>query len=127
MSKQNHDFSFEGGQFLSRIGAWWFVSYSYHNFIDENHLAWRNVKTAEYRKKIYDKTRQYHEYWLTEVQFMERLDVHGNSGDLSSERIKEMAQEVLDKISPDGGQRAIKAVMEKLQYSLDELRNRHRS
>jgi hypothetical protein len=32
-----HDFNFEGGHYLTRMGATWFVSYSYYCDIDKSH------------------------------------------------------------------------------------------
>ncbi len=126
MSKSNHIFSFAGGEILAQIGAWWFVSYSYYKYVDRNHLNWSYVKTESSRRNKYEKSTEYHTYWLTEVLSMERLDVHGNSGNLTSKQIKEMAKKILDVVSSDGGQSAIQEIIDKLQAQYDYLKNKNR-
>ena len=112
--KDGHIFHFPGGEILAGIAAWWFVSYSYYLYIDKNHLNWRNVKTVESRRKAYNMSKIYHAYWLREVLEMRNLDVHRNKGNLSSERIKVMAQKVLDVISKDNGESEMRVLYDKL-------------
>ena len=44
----NHNFSFEGGEYLRKIGASWFVSYCYYLNIDQSHKNWASVSTYSY-------------------------------------------------------------------------------
>lgn len=96
-----HNFSFEGGEILSRIGAAWFVSYSYYNIIDEAHKDWNfNIteNSLKSRKSKYNNSVCYHKSWLLEILKMDQLDKHPNAVGLCSEQIKKMAKEILDKL-----------------------------
>lgn len=96
-----HDFNFEGGEVLSKIAAWWFVSYAYYNFVDNNHLAWQasvTLNSLNSRRSKYNTSLRYHKDWLNEVLKMEQLDKHKNSAGLTSSQIKDMAKKVLQKI-----------------------------
>ena len=52
---------------------------------------------------------------------MERLDVHGNSAGLPSEKIKSMASKVLSVISKDNGKSEIEAILNELIEKRDGL------
>ena len=118
---KNHIFSFAGGEELAKMGAWWFVSYSYYLYIDRTHLAWSSVSTENTRRSVYKRTRKYHAYWLCEVQDMERLDVHGNTAGISSGEIKSMATKVLAVISKDNGKSEIEAILNELIEKRDRI------
>ena len=49
----NHNFSFAGGDILSKMGATWFVSYAYYDRVDKNHRNWDRVSTAASRTSRY--------------------------------------------------------------------------
>lgn len=119
--KNNHIFSFPGGELLTNIAAWWFVSYSYYLYIDRSHFNWMKVGTAERRKAVYNKSKKYHVYWLTEVLDMENLDVQGNKGNLNSREIKSMASELLSLLSKDGGKSEIQALIDELMAERERL------
>ena len=118
----NHIFSFAGGEMLARMGAWWFVSYSYYLYVDKTHLNWRSVKSEAARRSVYNRTKEYHVYWLTEVLDMERLDIHGNAGKLSSFEIKEMAEKLLQVLSKDNGVSEMAAMLEKLKRDYERMK-----
>ena len=100
--KNSHDFNFEGGEILTKIGAAWFVSYAYYNYIDDKHLSWKNPKFSELSKQSrtsnYNKSKHYHIAWLHEVMKMKQLDKHGNYCGLKSTQIQIMAAEILLKM-----------------------------
>ena len=121
--KGNHIFSFPGGDILAKMGAWWFVSYSYYIYVDRTHRNWYNVSTEATRRSVYNRSKEYHTYWLTEVLEMERLEVHGNGGNLSADEIKRMAKEILSVVSGDGGISAIEDMLNKLKAQYDVLKN----
>ncbi len=100
MSKYNnkHDFKFEGGEYLTQIGASWFVSYSYYSNIDKNHLAWKKVKTSSDRINTYNLTTKYHDFWLNKVLEMNNKRLSTNKIELSGNQVKQMAKEILSKI-----------------------------
>ncbi|MBN3489884.1 hypothetical protein JV173_00005 [Acholeplasma equirhinis] len=98
---KRHDFNFEGGEILSKIAAWWLVSYKYYLEIDAEHFNWSKNLTdnsINSRKSNYERSTQYHEKWLKEVLKMNQLDKHKNSGNLSGNEIKSMARELIKKL-----------------------------
>jgi len=66
-----HSFNFMGGDDLTTMGASWFVSYAYYEYIDKTHLNWKNVGTWKNRLSVYQRTRALHKYWMQEVTKME--------------------------------------------------------
>ena len=103
---KEHDFNFEGGEFLTKIGAAWFVSFAYYEYIDKKHVNWKNRKFSELsvqsRTSTYNKSKKYHIGWLNEVLNMQQLDKHQNYCGLHSNQIKAMAAEILLKSSQHG-------------------------
>jgi hypothetical protein len=99
---KSHDFNFDGGEILTKIGAAWFVSYAYYNHIDNKHLSWRNPKFSELsvnsRTSNYNNSKKYHIGWLHEVTKMRQLDKHKNKCGLQSTQIQIMAAEILIKM-----------------------------
>lgn len=94
-----HSFNFEGGEELSKIGATWFVSYAYWDYIDKSHTNWTKVKTYPSRISTYSKTKQYHIFWLQQVLTMNPNKLISNKIKLYPETTKEMAREILDKLT----------------------------
>ena len=90
-----HVFSFNGGGLLASMGASWFVSYCYYEYIDKTHQNWNIVKTAANRKSVYLRTRQYHKNWLNEILKMNDGRLNGNSLNLKAPQIKQMASGLL--------------------------------
>lgn len=88
-------FNFPGGEILTKMGASWFVSYSYYEKIDRKHLNWSKVKTTGSRLSHYNKGRAYHEEWLLEVLSMNEDALSTNTIGLDGEEIKSMARELL--------------------------------
>lgn len=124
MKNSNHIFSFAGGDMLAKMGAWWFVSYSYYLHKDRTHRNWSFVKTEATRRSVFNRTKEYHVYWLAEVLHMERLDVQGNAGNLSGNEIKRMAEELLDILSKDKGITEMQAVLDKLQADYEKAKQK---
>jgi hypothetical protein len=120
--KSNHTFSFVGGDMLAKMGAWWFVSYSYYIYVDRTHFNWKRTQTEATRRSVYNRTKEYHVYWLSEVLFMERLDVHGNAGNLKSAEIKSMAQKILSVVSKDNGVSEMQAILDKLKADYERIK-----
>ena len=90
-----HVFLFNGGGLLTSMGASWFVSYCYYEYIDKTHQNWNIVKTAANRKSVYLRTRQYHKNWLNEILKMNDGRLNGNSLNLKAPQIKQMASDLL--------------------------------
>lgn len=93
-----HVFSFSGGDKLTTMGASWFVSYCYYRIISPNHLNWNKVGTAPNRASVFDRTTDFHKYWLGEVLKMKDDNLNKNSLGLKAHEIKQMAGEVLKKM-----------------------------
>lgn len=85
-----HDFNFEGGHLLSKIGASWFVSYSYYLTIDKSHINWSLVKTASLRKSKYNQSKEFHKIWLEQISMMSDTNLAKNTIKLSPLQIKEI-------------------------------------
>ncbi|MBR1640236.1 MAG: hypothetical protein IJ688_12695 [Treponema sp.] len=89
---KKHGFNFNGGDLFSKMGATWFISYSYYEKIDNTHLNWRCVSTWEKRKSTYNRTREYHEYWIKEVLNMDNIKLQTNKLGIVPKNTKKMAE-----------------------------------
>jgi hypothetical protein len=92
-----HDFNFKGGNFLSRMGATWFVSYSYYCNINKSHKNWKNVSTCPSRISVFNKTGNYHKFWLEQIICMNDRRLNTNTIGLDTTKTKEMAKILLQK------------------------------
>lgn len=92
----NHNFSFAGGDILSKMGAAWFVSYAYYEKIDRTHKSWNLVSTASSRASKYKSGVSYHKEWLQEVLVMKDENLNKNTIGLDARRVKAMASEILN-------------------------------
>ena len=90
-----HPFHFDGGGYLTTIGACWFVSFAYYEHIDKTHTAWRNVTTCSARKSTYNNKRAYHRYWLEQILKMNDINLKKNSLHLTAAEVKTMAEQLL--------------------------------
>ena len=92
---KTHDFSFDGGDILSKMGASWFVSYSYYKYIDNNHTNWSRVSTSQSRISKFNTSKSYHKYWLNQVITMNPANLSKNTIGISAIQTKSMARELL--------------------------------
>ena len=90
-----HNFTFEGGEILTGMGASWFVSYAYYEKIDRNHKNWARVSTTQPRLSKYNKGKPYHKIWLKEVISMNPANLNKNTIGLDAAQTKAMARELL--------------------------------
>lgn len=93
-----HCFSFDGGDLLCSMGASWFVSYCYYDKIDRSHTNWKRVSTYRNRIATYNRTVEYHAYWLRRIADMSIDNLNKNSIGLNGYKVKEMAKELLEVI-----------------------------
>ena len=93
-----HPFNFDGGEELSHMGATWFVSFAYYTYVDRTHSTWERVKTSASRRSIFNRTREYHEYWLNQVLAMENSRLNTNSLGINGVETKRMAREILKRL-----------------------------
>lgn len=49
---KGHFFNFIGGDILSKMGASWFVSYSYYLHVDKKHENWNKCETVAMRQSF---------------------------------------------------------------------------
>ena len=91
----SHNFSFEGGEILTGMGASWFVSYAYYQKIDRTHKNWDRVTTTQPRISKFNKGAEYHKAWLQEVIYMNPANLNKNTIGLTAEETKRMARELL--------------------------------
>ncbi|WP_443738705.1 hypothetical protein [Treponema sp.] len=100
-----HSSRFEGGEDLTTMGASWFVSYCYYEFIDPAHNNWLKVKTWRNRVSVYESTKvcktnsgePLHKFYLKQIVYMDDNNLNKNSLDLSAKEIKAMVQKLLEK------------------------------
>lgn len=90
-----HSFNFNGGDVLSKMGATWFVSYTYFHYIDKNHRNWEKISTAEYRKGIWGSSQNYHKEWLEQIVYMSDKRLNKNQIGVDSKTTKSMARQLL--------------------------------
>ena len=88
---------FGGEEQLKKIGATWFVSYAYYEYIDKSHMNWDRISTVSFRISVYNCSRCYHKGWLQQVLNMDYGRIGTNSLGVSPSETKRMAQELLDK------------------------------
>jgi len=91
----NHIFNFNGGEYLRKIAASWFVSYLFYELEDRTHENWKNVSTYKYRISVFERTREYHTYWLEQIINMNDRNLNRNTINLKSIEIKKMAKILL--------------------------------
>ena len=91
-----HNFTFEGGEILTGMGASWFVSYAYYEKIDRTHLNWAKVATTQPRISKYNKGKKFHKSWLKEVISMNPANLNKNTIGLDASQTKSMAKELLN-------------------------------
>lgn len=94
--KEPHSFSFEGGEILTKMGATWFVSYSYYVYIDKTHLNWKKVKTFSSRASIFESSKKFHKFWLERVLEMDDERLKTNTIEVKPLMTKQMAKALLN-------------------------------
>ncbi len=92
-----HSFNLDGGGLFSKMGATWFVSYSYYQIIDKKHENWSLISTCGSRASVYDRTKKYHKFWLKQVLRMND-GLSTNEIGVPPAETKRMAKEILVKV-----------------------------
>lgn len=86
------------GRGLETMGASWFVSYAYYDYVDPTHMAWSKTDTVKTRRNVYDNAVDRRIDWLKEVLKKDVDRLSRNTFGLSGYEIKRMAREVLNRI-----------------------------
>lgn len=94
-STNDHPFSFEGGNKLSKFGATWFVCYLYNKYIDNTFEIYKKVDTYKFRMALCDACGKYYKIWLNEIIKMNDKKLNKNSLKINSTQTKQMAQKLL--------------------------------
>jgi hypothetical protein len=90
-----HNFNFEGGDLLHTMGASWFVSYHYNLHIDRGHINWQKVSTYRNRMSVYNGSKRYHRFFLSQIVGMNEGNLSKNTLGLSGLEVKQMAKRLL--------------------------------
>ena len=93
-----HGFNFVGGEELSKMGATQFVSYSFYVYIDTSHINWENISTRDTRINVFNRTKNYHNFWLQQVLDMDDERLNTNKIGLNAKDTKKMARNLLDQL-----------------------------
>lgn len=92
-----HIFSFKYGDKLTTMGAAWFVSRSYYEYIHRNHKNWMNVSTHKNRNSVFKNLNlETHLFLLKQVEFMDVINLNKNTIGLKGDEVKDMALEIID-------------------------------
>jgi hypothetical protein len=90
-----HAFHFEGGDELAKMGASWFVSYSYYSLKNDTHMNWKEAPTYSSRISVFNRTGNFHQFWLEQVLGMNDDRLETNTIGLTGHQVKQMARELL--------------------------------
>ena len=90
-----HVFNIDGGNFLTTMGASWFISYSFYCYKDKSHMNWQKIPTYKSRISTFNRTERYHKFWYGKILEMDDRNLNKNEIDLYAIEIKTMAKELL--------------------------------
>ena len=94
-SNSRHDFGFDGGELLHTMGSAWFVSYAYHDHVDPSHVNWQKISTATGRACSYNRSKEYHRFFLEKIMAMDYLN--RNKIGLTPQQVIVLAKELLSR------------------------------
>lgn len=94
---KKHAFNLDGGYTLSKMGASWFVSYSYYLLVDNSHKNWSNCETIKMRQSFFRNSTRYHDAWLNNVLKMNPRRLDSNLLHLNGNDVIKMAQAIISK------------------------------
>ncbi len=92
-----HSFNFDGGLTLSKMGASWFISYTYYLTIDKYHKNWALCETVDMRKSFFYSSQKYHSFWLTKILQMNPKKLNSNLLILKGEKVINMTKKIIAK------------------------------
>ncbi|MCL1993513.1 MAG: hypothetical protein FWG66_11270 [Spirochaetes bacterium] len=92
-------FNFDGGEYVTTMGAAWFVSYSYYSHADKLHRNWERVTTHQGMRSVFNRTKKYHQDWLRRILEMNERNLSKNTIGLEPAKVKNMAKELLEKLN----------------------------
>ena len=89
-----NSYTFPGGDYLTTMGASWFISYSYYLKIDPTELRWQKVKTFPSRISVFKRSTAFHKSFVDEILKMNDARVSKNKISLSASEVKNMAKKL---------------------------------
>ncbi len=93
-------FKFKHGDILTTMGAAWFVSRAYYEYINKSHINWKRVSTFKNRNSVFmNRAKDYHLYFLEKVEHMNIKNLNKNTIHLEGEEIKKMAIEIRNRVT----------------------------
>lgn len=98
-SGNKHAYRFEGGDLLTKMGASWFVSYTYYMRKDRKHKNWAKIhakRNLKNRISHFMPSTLYHRFWLCKIHNMDDAHLNTNKIGLTAPQVKQMAHELLD-------------------------------
>jgi len=93
---KKHNFNFDGGEYLRKMGATWFVSYSFYNQHDKIHMNWEKTKSHKSCISVFNITNKYHKFWLRQISNMDDNKLNTNKLGLKATQIKLMTSVLLN-------------------------------
>jgi len=90
-----HTFKFDGGDDLTTMGASWFISYANYFYKDKSHMNWKNVSTYQLRINVFNRTKNYHQYWFRQILEMKDCNLNKNTIGLDAIKIKEIIKKLM--------------------------------
>ncbi|MET0016469.1 hypothetical protein [Oscillibacter sp.] len=94
----NHDFNFEHGEILGRIGASWYVSYAYNKYYDPSHDNFKRVGSWKSRASNYNSSLELEKYFMEQIVAMSSEKLSTNRIGLSGNEVLQMARVVLARL-----------------------------
>lgn len=92
----NNNFDFAGGEYLTKIGASWFISYMYYINKDRTHLNWKSISTVPTRVSYCNRYSRFHKIWIQEIINMDPKNLSRNKIGLSGIEVIKMAEKLLN-------------------------------
>ena len=90
---KKHDYNFNGGNLLRRIGASYYVCYLYGINIDPKEVRWQQIRTKDSRNKLIANHTKFCSPWLEKISKMEKVGT--NSMGLTAAEVHKYANELL--------------------------------
>ncbi|GHT16400.1 hypothetical protein AGMMS4956_18810 [Bacteroidia bacterium] len=80
------------------MGATWFVSRAYNEYVDKRHADWQKVNPYNNRNSTFNRCRKLHPYFLKQIENMDVNNLNKNTIGIDGFTVKKMAKTTLEKI-----------------------------
>jgi hypothetical protein len=89
-----HSFNFDGGEYLTTMGACWFVCYKYYIDRDHKFKKWE-TKNLSSRISTFNRTKQLHIFFLQQILKMKIKNLNKNHLGVTGDQIIGMTKILL--------------------------------